>query len=114
MSALNLMLVMSILLVYLALPCCRDRRCGYAGSCVTTELLFWMDRVSTGFMLNDLLIITKPWSVLRVLSCLVMCKAMNRSIWNVVFGGFGATPASTSTQEVEGEIMISEDDLRMN
>lgn len=61
---------------------------------------------AAGFMLsNDLLIVTGALvgSSGAILS-IIMCEAMNRSFFSVIFGGFGDTPVSGEAKAIEGEV----------
>jgi NAD(P) transhydrogenase subunit beta len=69
---------------------------------------------SAGFVLsNDLLIVTGALvGASGTILSIIMCRAMNRSILNVVFGGFGTGETKTSAAPVEGEVReIKADEL---
>lgn len=67
---------------------------------------------TTGFALrNILLIVTGAFvGANGVILSIIMCKAMNRSLANVLFGGFGASTSSKDTEETRETKAISVED----
>lgn len=68
--------------------------------------------VAAGFLISNTVLIVAGSLVgaSGIILTIIMCKAMNRSLSNVLFGGFGAVVSASDTQ-VEGEIkpVLAED-----
>lgn len=72
-----------------------------------------------GFLYNNQVMLTGGILVgsAGTILTLAMCKAMNRPLWNVIFGAFGASGASAAATDVDGsikDISISDTAVLMN
>ncbi|MCO5230991.1 MAG: NAD(P)(+) transhydrogenase (Re/Si-specific) subunit beta [Chitinophagales bacterium] len=69
-----------------------------------------MAACATGFVLsNNVLIISGALvGASGIVLTQIMCKAMNRSLMNVLLGGFGQTAGSAGTQEGGSDIVVKE------